>query len=188
MLWKHPQNGQGIADKVWPVKATRVNQDNILHHFLWEVWWVARSKVNHRIMPLWHEKCCPKEIKSCTKLQVLTPTLGTEKTLEFPFGRTSISRGVFVYAQWRPGRHIRICALPVPAQQECKQDREAAPFSSWISWNHPSRNHENVSCVSTLCVHVLWQKKEIMFFASEPRNREQTPCDSEKWEVTQSKG
>ena len=81
-------------------------------------------------MPLWHEKCCPKEIKGCTQLQVLIPTLDTEKTLEFHFSGASVSRGVFVCAQWCPGRHMWICALPVPAQQECKQDRDTALFSS----------------------------------------------------------
>lgn len=30
-------------------------------------------------MPLWHEKCCPKEIKSCTQLQMLIPSSDTVK-------------------------------------------------------------------------------------------------------------
>lgn len=36
-------------------------------------------------MPLWHKKCCPKEIKDCTQLQALIPTLDTVKRpLSFP--------------------------------------------------------------------------------------------------------
>lgn len=30
-------------------------------------------------MPLWHEKYCPKEIKTCMQLQALIPTLDTVK-------------------------------------------------------------------------------------------------------------
>lgn len=75
-------------------------------------------------------------------------------------------------AQQCPGRHIWVCALPVPAQQECKQGRETVAFSYLISSDQPRRNDSSVSSVSTLCVHVSWQRKEIVLFAGELKNGE----------------
>lgn len=75
-------------------------------------------------------------------------------------------------AQQCPGRHIWVCALLVPAQQECKQGRDTVAFSYLISSNQPRRKDNSVSSVSTLGVHVLWQRKEMVLFAGELKNRE----------------
>lgn len=40
-------------------KTARTSQIIIYCSFLWEVCWVSRNKMNHRIMPLWHQKCHP---------------------------------------------------------------------------------------------------------------------------------
>ena len=77
-----------------------------------------------------------------------------------------------MFAQQCPGRRVWVCALPVPAQQECKQGRDTVAFSYLISSNQPRRKDNSVSSVSTLCVHVSWQRKEIVFFAGELKNRE----------------
>lgn len=75
-------------------------------------------------------------------------------------------------SQQCPGRHMWVCALPVPAQQECKQGRDSLAFSYLISLNQPRRNDNTAASVSALCVHVLWQRKEMVLFAGELKNRE----------------
>lgn len=51
-------------------------------------------------------------------------------------------------AQQCPGRHIWVCALLVPAQQECKQGRDTVAFSYLISSNQPRRKDNSVSSVA----------------------------------------
>lgn len=123
--------------------------------------WVSRSKINHRILPLWYEKCCPKEIKNCTQSQALIPTLGTvTRPLNSPLAELQFLEFLCVCSSALVDTSGSVPYLYLLSRNLNKA--ETLAFSYLISSNQPGRNDNSVSSarhIFSVCAYFVAEKE-----------------------------